>query len=98
MKKGTRIHNPNKTPVKITTKPTPAFHQINQIMNDGTVKPLFKKPVFCTQEIGLELGIKNCTIEGNLITIQVKRLTPDQQAAMLLESTELDLLKYTKAK
>jgi len=96
MKKTPKPKKFKKTPGIIPVNPVPSFHRISQIMQSGQIKPLFPKPIFCTQDVGLELGLGKCTLEGDLITIQVKPLSPDEQKLMFLESNEIELTKYVK--
>ena len=90
-----KLRKPKKTPKPVTFTPIPQFHRISQLLNNGTLHPLFPKPTFCTQSKGLELGLSKCNPEGNLITIEVKALDPAGQKIAMLEATESDLTKYT---
>jgi len=96
MKKTSKLPKVKKTPGIIPIDPVPSFHRISQIMLSGQIIALFPKPVFCTQDVGLKLGLGKCTLEGDLITIQVKSLDPEEQKLMFLESNEIELTKYVK--
>jgi len=96
MKKIPKPKKFKKTPGIISVDPVPSFHRICQIMDSGQIKPLFPKPVFCTQDVGLKLGLEKCNIEGDIITIQVKSLDPEKQKLMFLESNEIELTRYVK--
>ncbi len=90
-----KLKKPKKTSKPVTFTPIPQFHRISQLLNNGTLHPLFPKPVFCTQAKGLVLGLSKHTFEDNLITIEVKALDPSEQKLMMLEATESDLTQYT---
>ena len=96
MTKIPKIPKYGKSHFAIPVGPVPVFHRISQIMNNGKVNPLFPKPVFCTGEKALQLAVSKCTLECNLVTVQIAPLSSAEQQLMFLESTELDLTKYTK--
>ena len=96
MTKIPKIPKYDKSSSSIPSGPVPVFHRIIQIMNNDTPIALFPKPVYCTQEKALQLAVSKCTLEGNLITVQITPLNSAEQQLMFLESSELDLTKYTK--
>lgn len=96
MKKTKKKAVPKNPPTIVEADPIPKFYRISQLVNSGKLIPLFPKPVFCTQERGLLLGLEKCTLEDDFITIQVKLLSPSDQKLMFLESGEFELTKYTK--
>jgi len=74
----------------------PRFYDAYQIFKDNSEISLFPKPVFCTQEKALSLALENCKINGYLITIKLHCLNSEEAALQMLNSTELELSKYTK--
>lgn len=96
MKKTQKPKKPKKKLPISPVDPIPKFYQISQIMNSGKKTSLFSKPLYCTQSKGLQLGLSKHTPDGNLVTIEVKLLNPEEQGLMFLKSTEIDLTKYTK--
>jgi len=91
-----KFHKSTKSSSVIPADPVPVFYRIIQIMNNGSSNILFPKPIFCTQEKALQLAVSKCTFENDLITIQITPLNSAEQHLMFLESSELDLTKYTK--
>jgi len=91
-----KLPNYGKSHFSIPVGPVPVFHRIIQIMNNSSSNILFPKPIYCTREKALQLAVSKCTFENDLITIQITPLISAEQHLMFLESTELDLTKYTK--
>jgi len=100
MKKKTKIDKEifpiKKMKASGTLGEAPMFHQIYQKMNNGKLVHLFKKPIFCTQRKALELGLEKCVFENNLVEIEIKPLSKEEQALKILEATEDDLMRYTR--
>lgn len=96
MKKTKKKAVPKNPPTIVEADPIPKFYRISQVLLSGQVKHLYPKPVFCTQERGLQLALTKCIPEGDIVILEVKLLPPDEQKLMFSESGEFELTKYTK--
>jgi len=75
---------------------TPLFYRVSQKRKDGNMVELFKKPIYATQRRALQEGLNRILYEGILVEIEVEPVKKEEQAMMMMEATEEELLQFTK--